>query len=148
MARRYSIAVNDTNTAATTQLGLTATAAIRPAIYDVLISSSATPASHVGQYQLKRYTAAGTSTAITPQKLDSGDAAATATAGGNHSVEPTYTADAIVLQVSVNQQATWRWVAAPDGEILLPPTAANGVGFFTASTDSAFAIDVTFHYKE
>ncbi len=146
--RRYSISGNDTNTAATTQLGLTSTAAIQPAIYDLLISSSATPASNVGQYQLKRSTAAGTSTAVTPQSLGVNEPAATATAGVNHSVEPTYTANAIVLQVSVNQQATWRWVAAPDGEIFIPSTAANGIGFFTASGNSAFAIDITFHYKE
>lgn len=146
--RRYSISGNDTNTASTTQLGLTSTAAIQPAIYDLLISSSATPASHVGQYQIKRYTAAGTSTAVTPQALGVNEPAATGIGGVNHSVEPTYTANAILLQVSVNQQATWRWVAAPDGEIYLPSTAANGAGFFTASTDSAFAIDVTIHYKE
>jgi hypothetical protein len=148
MARRYAISTNDTNTASTTQMGLTSTAAIRPAIYDLLISSSATPASNVGQYQLKRYTAAGTATALTPQALDPGDPAATATAGSNHSVEPTYTANAIMLQVSVNQQATWRWVSAPDGEIILPSTAANGIGFFTLGTNSAFAIDTTIHYRE
>jgi hypothetical protein len=144
----YSLATNDTNTASTTQLGLTSTAAIQPKLYDLLISSPATPASRVGQYQLKRYTAAGTSTATTPQALGVNQPAATGIGGANHSVEPTYTAGAILLQVSVNQQATWRWVAAPDGEIVLPSTAANGVGFFTASTDSAFAIDVTFHFKE
>lgn len=146
--RQYAISVNDTNTASTTQLGLTSTAAIQPKVYDLIVSSSATPASNVGQYQIKRYTAAGTATAITPQALGVNEPAATAAAGGNHSVEPTYTANAILLQFSVNQQATWRWVAAPDGELVLPSTAANGIGFFTNATNSAFAIDVTMHYRE
>lgn len=148
MGLPYALSTNDTNTASTTQLGLTSTAAIQPKVYDLIVSSSATPASNVGQYQIKRYTAAGTSTATTPQALGVNQPAATAVGGANHSVEPTYTANAILLQFSINQQATWRWVAAPDGEIVLPSTAANGIGFFTNATNSAFAIDVCIHFRE
>lgn len=146
--RPYSVSGNDTNTAATTQLGLTATAAIQPKVFDLLVSSSATPADNAGQYQVKRYTAAGTATAVTPQALGVNDPAATATAGVNHSVEPTYTANAIMLQFSLNQRATFRWVAAPGSEIILPSAASNGIGFFTNAVNSAFAIDITILYYE
>ena len=149
MARRYSVSGTDTNTAATTQLGITSTAAVRPKIYDLIIGSVATPADNAGEYFLQRYTAAGTSTPVTPQALDSGDPAATATAGVNHSAEPTYTANAILLRPSTNQRATFRWVAAPGGELILPATAANGIGLLAnAIGGSAVAMSYVLHYEE
>jgi hypothetical protein len=149
MARRYSISGSDTNTAATTQLGLTSTAAIRPQIYDVLIGSVATPADNAWEFFLQRYTAAGTSTAVTPQALDPGDPAATATAGINHSAEPTYTANAIMLRPAGNQRASYRWVARERGEIILPATAANGIGTLAnAVGGAAVAMSYTQHYEE
>jgi hypothetical protein len=149
MARRYAISGSDTNTASTTLLGLTSTAAIRPKVYDLIIGSAATPADNAWELQVKRYTAAGTSTAVTPQALDPGDPSATATAGVNHSGEPTYTANAILLDVSVNQRATFRWVAAPNGELVLPATAANGLGLFSAAVGgSAFSATMVVHFEE
>lgn len=149
MARRYSISGTDTNTASTTQLGLTSTAAIRPMICDIIISSVATPADNAGEYFLQRFTAAGTSTAVTPQALDPGDPAATATAGVNHSAEPTYTASAILLRIATNQRATFRWVAAPGFELKLPATAANGVGLLAnAIGGSAVAMAYTILFEE
>jgi hypothetical protein len=145
---RFAITGNATCTGSTTRLSLTSTAAIQPALYDILLSSSATPASHVAQWQIKRFTAAGTSTNQIPVDLGSQDLTATGIGGSTHTVEPTYTANKILLQLSVNQQATFRWVAAPDGEIIIPSATAKGVGLFVNSTDSAFAADMTFHYKE
>ena len=52
------------------------------------------------------------------------------TAGSNAPVEPTYTAGAIIDDKGVNPRGLYRWTAyAPDAEIILPATAANGVGF-------------------
>lgn len=127
MGRRYSIDGEDTNTVNTSILGLTSTSAIRPKIYDFMLGSDATPADNAADYVLQRHTAAGTSTSVTPQALDPGDPAATATAGKAHSAEPTYTANAIMLHIALNQRATFRWVAAPGSEIVLPATASNGV---------------------
>src|SRR6266850_1436499 len=115
--RKYGITGSDTNTAGTTQVGFTATAAVRPELYDVIISSTATPADNAGEYFFQRYTAAGTSTGFTPVAYDSGDPASSSTAGVNHSVEPTYTASSIPLRVAVNQRATFRWVARDGSEI-------------------------------
>ena len=127
--RKYAITGTDTNTAATTQVGMTATAAVRPELYDVLVSSVATPADNCCEFFVQRHTAAGTSTGFTPVALDSGDPASTTTAGVNHTVEPTYTASSIPLRVAVNQRNTLRWVARDGSEIRCPATAANGVSF-------------------
>ncbi len=68
MARRYSIDGQDTNTAATTILELRSTTAIRPAIYDLISGSDATPADNAAEYNLQRTTTVGTSTAVTPPR--------------------------------------------------------------------------------
>src|SRR5687767_15452291 len=87
------------------------TQARRGKIYDLMFGSEATPADAAILWTLRRYTAAGTSTAVTPQALDSADAAFLGQAGENHTIEPTYTAAAILLNVPLNQRATFRWVA-------------------------------------
>ena len=100
-------------------------------VYDLILGSEATPADAALLYTIQRCTAAGTSTGVTPQPLDPADAATEMDAGENHTIEPTYTAGAILLNIPVNQRATFRWVAAPGGELVAPATAANGVGIQT-----------------
>jgi hypothetical protein len=116
-------------------------------IYDILLGSEASPADNAFLWQFQRCTAAGTSTAITPQPLDSADAAALSSAGQNHTVEPTYTANAFLLSVPLNQRSTFRWVAAPGGELLLPATNASGVGIKTP-TMTAVSVTTLVHFEE
>lgn len=149
MSRKYSISGSDTNTAATTQMGLTSTAAIMPKIGFLSVGSAATPADNAWEFLLQRYTAAGTSTAVTPQALHPSDPAATASAGVNHSVEPTYTSGAILLRIAGNQRTPFVFYAMPGWEPHLPPAAANGVGLFSnAIGGSAVAMSYTIHYEE
>ena len=149
MGRKYSIDGQDTNTASTSILGLTSTSAIRPRIYDLTCGSDATPADNAAEYVIQRYTAAGTATSVKPQAIDEGDPAATATAGEAHTVEPTYTANAILLMWMQNQRMTFRWVAVPGGELVLPATAANGAGVQVITVaGSAVNTGVTIHYEE
>lgn len=149
MSRRYAIDGQDTNTAGTSILGLTSASTIRPKVYDLVMGSDATPADNAGEYVLQRYTAAGTLTSVTPRPLDPADPAALASAGEAHSSEPTYTANIIMLQWAQNQRATFRWVAAPGGEIVLPATAANGVGVQTIGLGgSAVNMNCCIHYEE
>ena len=128
IGRRYGFSGSITAAASKTIAGVTATAAVRPALIDLMLSSNATPADNSSEWQLLRYTAAGTATSVTPTALDSGDPAATATCGKNHTVEPTYSPTVPMLDVALNQRATFRWIAAPGEEIMAPATAANGFG--------------------
>lgn len=149
MPGNYSVSGSDTNTASTTILGIVAAATVRPRIYDVVLSSTATPADNAGNYSLKRTTTAGTATAVTPQALDSANPAAVTTAGKAHTAEPTYTAGSDVLYISTNQRATFRWVAAPGGELVVPATANNGIGLLVNSIGgSAVTVDAMFHFTE
>lgn len=108
-----------------------ATRARRARVYDIIIGSEATPADAALLYTVRRCSAAGTSTSVTPQNLDPASATTEYDAGENHSIEPTFTAGAILLNIPLNQRATFRWVAAPGGELVMPATASNGAGIET-----------------
>lgn len=149
MGRRYSIDGAQAVASPTdTVLGLTGAATIRPKIYDVIFGSSATPADNALNWLLQRYTAAGTNTAVTPQALDPGDPASLAAGGEDHTAEPTYTANAILLNVSANQRSTQRWVAAPGGELVIPATASNGIGIQPVHASFTGSVEATIHHEE
>ncbi len=147
---KYSIDGQDTNTASTTILGVDAgTTARRIKVYDLLMGSDATPADNAAEYNLQRYTVDGTSTAVTPVALDPADPAALAEAGEAHSVEPTYTANAVLLNWSQNQRATFRWVAAPGSEMVIPATTDSGVGILSVTVaGSAVNMTATILFEE
>lgn len=149
MGRRYAEVGDQNATAANSILGLTSAATIRPKIYEIIVGCADTPADQAYNYYMQRYTAAGTSTAVTPKPLDPGDPASLASAGSNHTVEPTYTAAEVMQSASVNQQATWRWVVPPEEGITLPATAANGVGLFFKVVSGGTALcQATFYHEE
>ncbi len=149
MARRYSVSGSQTTGGASkTVLGLTSAATIRPRLFEIVIGSNSTPADNSAEWVIQRATAAGTSTAFTPIALDPADPAALASAGFNHTVEPTYTASAVLLDFALNQRATFRWIAAPFCELVLPATAANGVGLKPTAQATTFLGTATFIYEE
>jgi len=131
-------------------LGTISADATRPRrfeIYDLIFGSEAAAADNPFLYVLQRCTAPGTSTAVVPQAVDPADAATEMDAGENHTVEPTYTAAAIILELPLNQRATFRWIADERGQLMAPATASNGYGIATP-TASALAITVQAHVNE
>lgn len=149
MGRRYSEVGSRTGGATLTVLTLVSAATIRPKIYEFIFGSSAAPADQAYNIQLRRFTVAGTVTAVTPKPLDPGDPAALAAAGSNATVEPTYTAAEVMQSVSLNQQATWRWVVPPEEGFVCPATAANGIGCqITAISGGTPAVEATYNHEE
>jgi hypothetical protein len=138
-------------TASTTaSLGTITADATRPRrmeFYDLIVGSEAVAADNPFLYVLQRCTAAGTSTAVTLQPLDPADAATEQDAGQNHTVEPTYTAGLIMLEIPINQRATFRWIATEGGRIMTPATAANGIGIATP-TGAAVVITASVYVNE
>lgn len=90
-----------------------------------------TAADVAARLDLQRSSAAGTSTSVTPQLRDLADGALVSVAGQNHTIEPTYTANAFQRSPAFNQRSWIRWVAAPGDEIVIPATANAGLGFAT-----------------
>ncbi len=109
----------------------------RAKIIELIFGSEATPANQAFGHKVQRCTAAGTSTAGTMTALDAADAAAVTVSGFNHTIEPTYTANAILLDIALNQQATLRWVAREGSELVIPATANNGIGFQTPTAPTS-----------
>jgi hypothetical protein len=130
MAKKFAVSdatqTTNTTTAKTIAVVGTVTATlIRPALYDIIVGASGTPADNVLRYGVQRFSAAGTTTAKTAAPLDTGDVASLA-----------------------NQRATFRWVAAPDGEIKGPATNANGLAVTSLSPAYTGATFATIHFVE
>jgi hypothetical protein len=117
-------------------------------VYDLVVGSEATPADNAFLWQAQRCTTAGTATAVTPQPLDPADAAAVSAAAENHTVDPTLTANAVLLSLPLNQRASFRWVAAPGGELVIPATASNGIAIRTPTAGGLVAVSSTVHFEE
>lgn len=116
-----------------TQWGLTAatgaTTLRKAFIYDVTFGTDGTPADNTVTYKIDRQTTGvGTASLATPVPLDSGDAAALIVANVNHTAEPTVTAATQLLEIATNQRATYRWVAAPGSELVVPAVNLAGLG--------------------
>ena len=151
MSAKYSASGSQTlTTTAVTALGLTAaTASLRRAfISEFIIGDVGTPADNVVLHTAQRVTAAGTATAVTPTKLDPADAASDTVAGENHTVEPTYTASEEVFEIPLNTRATFRWVAAPGYEIVIPATNAAGVAWKALHASATTDWRVTAAWRE
>jgi hypothetical protein len=146
------IAVDFQRTASTSaSLGSLVADATRPrriSVYQIILGSEAAPADQAILWQVGRITAAGTSTAVTPLMIDN-DVATEADAGENHSAEPTYTANANMLNIAANQKATVLWQTLPDLGIIIPATASSGFGLRTPTiTSGTPVITSTWHALE
>lgn len=150
MARGYS-AIGSSASASTnhTVVNVIAATTVRPCVFDIVPGNHATPADQSALFFLGRFTAVGTAgTNPTPQALDPAAVAATATAGQGHSAEPTYTAGATLLQLPLNQRATFRHVASPGYEFIAPATASNGLGWYLSTSTAALIADATIFWYE
>jgi hypothetical protein len=139
-----------TSTSNKTATSLQSIAGLRPEIYEFTIGAASAPNSTDCTINgtLQASTTAGTSTAFTPFALDPKYSAASAICGINFTVEPTYTAGSTYWVMGINQRATYRWVAAPGGNIAIVGTANNGVGMQVVSTNYSGQTDVQFFHME
>lgn len=150
MARRYSVNGRTVlSTSLKTLLGLTGGTTMRPAIYQIQVGVITTPADLALEWLVQRSTAAGTSTAVTPNKLDPADPAAICTSGQTHTVEPTYTSTEIPFDLGFHQKASAIWQAWDQlSMIRIPATSANGIGIQSLHASATPTAIATIHYDE
>jgi len=132
-------------------INLESAATIRPAIYDVVVGCEATPADLAADFKLQRTTAVGTeASGFTPVALDPADPPSLADIGVDfNGGQPTKTANAFLLQFSMNQRNTFRWVCGSGKEIIAPATASNGICMNSSSVSSGTTTyETTFHWFE
>lgn len=104
-----------------------ATSPRRVAMNELIVGSDAgTLGTSDFRFDITRSTTTSTGTSVTPALLDTADANCTAVVKSNLTVEGT-TAGIIPLCIPLSQQATFRWVANPGFELIIPATASNGI---------------------
>lgn len=121
---------------------------VRPRIGHVVMSSSSTPNDYSAHFHFQRFSADGTGTSVTPQKLDFDSAVALATSKHTYTAEPTYTAGEVLLNVAHNQRATWQWVARPGAELVIPALAGDGIGAVCKAVSTQFTEEMTIDFEE
>lgn len=146
--RKYAIEHQTAAGSTLTILQLVAATTTRGWIYDILIGSDATPADVATEFNVIRGTVSGTGTAVTPRALDPGNPAALLAGEGGTFTGQTKTANSAMLNIALNQRATFRWVAAPGGEIVVPATSDNWVGVESIASGGTPNINCTIHFEE
>lgn len=129
------------------------TSARRGKIYDVLVGTNGTPADNYMEWDISRFSATAilTATAVTPNPLDVADAVALSASYANATTENTYVnngSGASVFYVGVNQRASYRWVAAPGGELVYPATNLAGLGGRARSGGYTGTATMQFYFTE
>ena len=122
---------------------------VRGRMYEILFSQGGAPADTVIQWLVQRSTVVGTEGAgVVPAPLDIDAPASILDGAEDHTAEPTYTAATELLDFDLNQRATFRFVAAPGGEFLIPAVADNGIGAVPASATYTGIARTTMHWSE
>lgn len=139
-------------TAAGTNLTILLVACVsnsRPALHQILISSDATPADIATRFNVLRHTVAATGgTSITVRGADPGGSSGVCSALQGTMTEPTYEATPLI-EVALNQRATFTWIANPGREIKTPVgSTANGIGLRSISSGGTPAINATLSWDE
>lgn len=118
----------------------------RGKIYDILIGVDGTPADNYMEYDVCRVTmgassvlGGGISSVSSTLGLDlANNYGFVAMAGINSSIETAFTAGAENWYLPMNQRASYRWVCAPDSELVYPAnTSATGSNGFALRARSA-----------
>lgn len=123
------------------------TSPVRCWIYDFMVGFDGTPADNEVLMLVRRYSTSPTGTSVTAAPLDSADAAAGTDVRDAITVEPTFGTVGL-LNWSMNQRATYRWVAAPGGELVVPATNVAGVAFTPNGPTGAGNAQATVHFYE
>jgi hypothetical protein len=136
---------------ATLDVGSILTAAATPRrfhLYDFMLGSEAAAADNALLWQVVRRTGtatAGTAPAIEP--LDFTDAVAS-TLVANQAPTTDGAGSAVLMKIPLNQRATFRWVAAPGGELISSIAASNGYGFDTPTAPGTPAVTASIQVLE
>lgn len=145
--RRYNGYTNQSLGASTTapMFIVNSATTVRPKIYEFNSGSDATPADQAQKFSWRRTTANfGTPANVTPNALDPGDPASLIAFSAPGGAAPTITANSDLYQWAQNARANFRWIAAPDSELVIPASATNGLALMnvvsTATQNWAWSV--------
>ncbi len=150
---KYGVTMEAAAGAATEEIGdlsVTTTIPRRIGVYDFILGSEDTPTDIANEWIIQRHTdhnAGRNGSAILPKPLDPGDPVAQADAGqGTYTIAVSVTTAEELIDMGLNLRATFRWVAAPDGEMIVPATDNNGLTWICNSSGTENQ-KVTVHFN-
>lgn len=121
----------------------------RALVYDILMGTNGVPADNSMEFNVERQTADGTATAATPNPLDTLVRAAGTVCAVNATVEGTIAAlTSSLLYIGLNQRASYRWVAAPGGELIIPAVNLSGLALRALSPAYTGTATGAMHFEE
>lgn len=139
----------DTGTASEGQWELQGATTVRGEIYDLLFGHGGTAGDNVIKWEIGRVTTTlSTGTTVAPVNLDDGGVAALSAVDDDITVMAGEVAASQMLEVVLNQRATFRWVAAPGGEIRNVALATTAVLCLPSSAGYTGEANSTLHWKE
>ena len=115
-------------------------------IYDVVIGSAATPADQATNFVIARFTSAGTGAALTTGLLDQFSVTATASGRAMLTTEPETLTSLMII--SLNQRATFRWVASPGGELASRASPTTGLELRSQTATASYLVAATILWTE
>lgn len=131
-----------------TILSLESVAATVGKIHQLIIGSDSTPADIATRLDLARITVLGTGgTAVVEKPTDPQGAPAALNLRGGTMTEPTYEAD-FLLEIALNQRATFTWIANPGRELRSTVGAANGLSLRSISSGAVPNVNCTMGWDE
>lgn len=119
-------------------------------VYDALFSQGSAAGDGTIRWEVNRATTSATGTAAVEVALDPGSGVALLLSEEDVTAGPTVAVDTQMLDFDLNQRASFRWVASPDGEIIIPATVSAGI-LITASNQGAVYTGIarcTLHWEE
>lgn len=123
-------------------------ATARPSVHQIVVSSDSAPADIATKFNVLRHTVAATGgTSIVARPSDPGGTSLLCTALRGTMTEPTYEATPL-LEMAVNQRATFTWIANPGREMKAPLGTAAGVGVRSVSSGATPNINCTIAWDE
>ena len=134
-----------------TLLAVESSAAARGRINQLILGSDATPADVASEFAALRHTVAGVGgTAVTEKPSDPTMATAACNLRGGTMTEPTYEAVATeaLLQIALNQRATFTWIANPGRELCTVVGTANGIGVRAIASGGTPNINISVVWDE
>ncbi len=132
-----------------TILLINSAAAVVGKINQLIVGSDSAPADIATRFDLIRSTAAATGgTPITTKATDPQAVASSCTVlAGTFSGEPTYEAS-FLLEIALNQRATFTWIANPGREFRTTVGTANGIGLRSIASGAVPNVNATFVWDE
>ena len=131
-----------------TILALESSASVVGKVHQLIIGSDSTPADVATRLDVLRHTAAGAAgTTVIEKPDDPQAAAASCNLRGGTMTEPTYEAD-FLLEIALNQRATFTWISNPGRELRTAVGTANGIALRSIVSGGTPNVNCTLAWDE